>query len=266
VPWAVDSSQHEQTDRRPANRRARLADPGVLTADGELGKAGMAIMMVAMNASPREVFDRLLAALGPQHWWPGETPLEVMVGAVLTQNTAWRNVERAIENLRRSDLLDAHRLATLADDELAELIRPAGYFRVKTRRLKSLMRFVVDRFDGSLEEMFAQPMDELRRELLGVHGIGPETADSILLYAGGLPSFVVDTYTQRILGRHDWIPLDSDYHQTRDFLQDRLPEDVALYNEFHALFVAVGKDYCRKTRPRCAECPLRDLLPEDGPR
>jgi len=145
------------------------------------------------------------------------------------------------------------------------LIRPAGYFRVKTRRLKSLMRFIAEHYNGSLETMFATPVDQLREELLGVHGVGPETADSILLYAGELPAFVVDAYTQRILTRHGWVPFDSDYHQTQDYLRDHLPEDVALYNEFHALLVVLGKDYCRKSRPRCDECPLGELLPDGAP-
>jgi len=215
--------------------------------------------------TPRDVFDRLLDAFGPQHWWPGETAIEVIVGAVLTQNTAWRNVERAIDNLREADLLDAHALAQIDDQELAELIRPAGYFRVKTRRLKSLMRFIAEHYNGSLETMFATPVDQLREELLGVHGVGPETADSILLYAGELPVFVVDAYTQRIFARHGWVPFDSDYHQTQDYLRDHLPEDVALYNEFHALLVVLGKDYCRKSRPRCDECPLGELLPDGAP-
>jgi len=211
------------------------------------------------------VYRRLLDAFGPQHWWPGETPFEVMVGAVLTQNTNWQNVERAIRNLRQADLLDPHALAGVPVEELEELIRPAGYFRVKARRLRSLLDFLIERYDGSLEAMFQTPLDALRRELLGVHGIGPETADSILLYAGGLPSFVVDAYTHRVFSRHGWIDFDADYHQIQDYIQGEIPQEAPLYNEFHALLVRLGKEYCRKSNPRCAACPLRERLPQGGP-
>lgn len=212
-----------------------------------------------------EVYDRLLNVFGPQHWWPGESPFEVMVGAVLTQNTSWQNVEKAIRNLRQADLLDPHALYDVPLDELEELIRPAGYFRVKARRLQSLLQFLIEQFDGSLESMFKTNMAELRDQLLAVHGIGPETADSILLYAGGLPTFVVDAYTHRVFSRHGWISFDTDYHQIQDYIQGELPQDVQLFNEYHALLVRLGKDFCRKTNPRCAECPLRELLPSGGP-
>jgi endonuclease III related protein len=150
-------------------------------------------------------------------------------------------------------------------DELEELIRPAGYFRVKARRLQSLLEFLVERYDGSLEAMFHTSLHELRCELLGVHGIGPETADSILLYAGGLPSFVVDAYTHRVFTRHGWIDFEADYHQIQDYVTGALPQEPTLYNEYHALLVRLGKDYCRKTNPKCAECPLREMLPAGGP-
>jgi len=218
-----------------------------------------------MNSPLNEVYRRLFDAFGPQHWWPGESPFEVMVGAVLTQNTNWQNVERAIRNLRDADLLEPHALDDVPVEELEELIRPAGYFRVKARRLKSLLDFLVERFDGSLDAMFQTELTELRRQLLEVHGIGPETADSILLYAGGLPSFVVDAYTHRIFARHGWIDFDADYHQIQDYVQSSLPQDVPQYNEFHALLVRLGKDYCRKTGPKCAACPLREMLPAGGP-
>lgn len=212
-----------------------------------------------------DVYRRLFDAFGPQHWWPGDTRFEMMVGAMLTQNTSWRNVSRAISNLRQADLLDPHALHGVPLAELEELIRPAGYFRVKARRLRSLLDFLVERYDGSLDAMFQTSLPELRRELLAVHGVGPETADSILLYAGGLPSFVVDTYTQRVLARHGWIGFDADYHQVQDYVEGELPQDVAMYNEFHALLVRLGKDYCHKSNPRCAECPLRETLPAAGP-
>ncbi len=212
-----------------------------------------------------EAYRQLFDAFGPQHWWPGETPFEVIVGAVLTQNTSWRNVERAIHNLREADLLEPRALYDVPVEELEELIQPAGYFRVKARRLRSMLEFIIEQFDGSLEAMFRTELSELRGRLLGVHGIGPETADSILLYAGGLLSFVVDAYTHRVFARHGWIGFDADYHQIQDYVQGELPQDVPLYNEYHALLVRVGKDYCRKSNPKCAECPLQEMLPSGEP-
>ncbi len=212
-----------------------------------------------------KVYQRLFDVLGPQHWWPAQTPFEVIVGAVLTQNTSWQNVEKAIENLRQADLLKPASLHAVPIEELEGLLRPAGYFRVKARRLRGLLKFLMERYGGSLEAMFATGVGTLREELLALNGIGPETADSILLYAGGLPVFVVDAYTQRILSRHGWIDPEADYHQIQDFLQSRLPEDPALFNEFHALLVHVGKHHCRKRAPRCAACPLADMLPDGGP-
>jgi endonuclease III related protein len=218
-----------------------------------------------MPSKIEDAYRILLDAFGPQHWWPGETDFEMIVGAVLTQNTSWRNVERAIENLRVADLLEPRALYAVPLAELEDLIQPAGYFRVKARRLRSLLRFLVERYDGSLEAMFAVGLPELRRQLLEVHGIGPETADSILLYAGRLPSFVVDAYTHRVFARHGWIDFDADYHQIQDYVQGELPQYVPMYNEFHALLVRLGKDYCRKSDPKCADCPLRKLLPPGGP-
>ena len=218
-----------------------------------------------MTATLIEVYQRLFEELGPQHWWPGESPFEVVVGAVLVQNTSWKNVERAIDNLRRSDLLDPHALNDVPPEELEELIRPAGYYRIKARRLRSLLEFLVERYDGSLEQMFATDPATLREELLAVHGVGPETADSILLYAGEMPVFVVDAYTHRVLSRHGWIGFDAGYHEIQDHFQSSLPQDGALYNEFHALLVRVGNRYCRKSRPKCDECPLAELLPDGGP-
>jgi len=218
-----------------------------------------------MHVVLQEVYRRLLDALGPQNWWPGETPFEMMVGAILVQNTNWQNVERAIGNLRKADLLDPHALYKAPDEELEELIRSAGYYRIKARRLRSLIQFYVERYDGSIEAMFRTPLDKLRKELLGIHGVGPETADSILLYAGSLPVFVVDTYTYRILSRHNWIDLESDYHQIQEYFHDHLPANAAMFNEFHALLVNVGKHYCKKSKPLCKGCPLKDLLPKGGP-
>ena len=201
------------------------------------------------------LYDAMFAAYGPQHWWPGQTPFEVIVGAILTQNTAWTNVEKAIVNLAAADALDAIRLRDLPIEELAELIRPAGYFNVKSRRLKSFITWLWDRFDGDLDRMFTLSVDELREELLGVNGIGRETADSILLYAGHLPTFVVDAYTARIFTRHGLIDASADYDEIKELFESSLPEDVPLFNEYHALIVRIGKHHC-KPRARCEGCPL----------
>ena len=211
-----------------------------------------------------QVYDRLHAAFGPQHWWPGESPFEIMVGAVLVQNTAWRNVVRAIANLRDAGVMEPRAMVALAHEELAELIRPAGYFQVKARRLRNLLEFVVEQYDGSLEAMFRTDLPTLRDELLAVHGIGPETADAILLYSAGLRTFVVDTYAHRILARHGWIGYDAGYDEIKDFFESNLPADAALYNEYHALLVRVGKEFCRRAAPRCEQCPLACLLPDGG--
>jgi endonuclease III related protein len=216
-----------------------------------------------LSVSLREVYQRLLAAYGPQHWWPARTPFEVLLGAVLVQNTAWRNVEKAIENLRREDLLDPHSLYEVSPEELEELIRPAGYYRIKARRLRNVLALLVERYDGSLDAMFQTDPTELREELLSINGVGPETADSILLYAGGVPTFVVDTYTHRILARHGWIEFRVDYYEIKDRFESELPSDAALFNEYHALLVRVGKEHCGKT-PVCEGCPLSPLLPDGG--
>jgi len=210
-----------------------------------------------------QVYRRLLDMLGPQHWWPGDSPWEVMIGAVLVQNTNWKNVERAIDNLREANLTDPQRLLAVSPEELAELVRPAGYYRLKTKRLRNLLEFVVDDYGGSIEALRAVDMNRLREQLLGVHGIGPETADSILLYALEQPALVVDTYTHRIFARHGWIGYDADYDQLQDHLAAELPQDVTLFNELHALLVNIGHHYCR-SQPMCEECPLAELLPDGG--
>jgi endonuclease-3 related protein len=218
-----------------------------------------------MSVVLQEVYQRLFDAFGPQKWWPGDTHFEMMVGAILVQNTSWQNVERAIGNLREADLLDPHALYDVPEEELEELIRPAGYYRVKARRLRSLLKYFLERFDGSIEAMFRTPLHDLRPELLSINGVGPETADSILLYAGSLPTFVVDAYTHRILGRHGWIDLEADYHQVQEYFHDHLPADAAMFNEFHALLVNLGKHFCKKAKPLCNACPLKCLLPKGGP-
>jgi endonuclease-3 related protein len=212
-----------------------------------------------------EAFERMLARFGPQRWWPGDSPFEIMLGAVLVQNTAWRNVELAINNLRDAGLMEPHALYNVPPAELAELIRPAGYYQLKTKRLRNLLRFLIEEHDGSLESMFSTGLSSLREQLLAINGIGRETADAILLYAGGLPTFVVDTYTHRILARHGWLDYDASYDDIKDYFESTLPGDAALYNEYHALLVRIGKDYCKRSAPNCEECPLADMLPASGP-
>ncbi len=201
-------------------------------------------------------YDTLRVSLGPSRWWPGETPFEICVGAVLTQNTNWSNVQKAINNLKSRDLLHPEKMASLDEKILAELIRPSGYFRIKARRLKNLLEFLRLECTYDLSALSGQDLHHLRGKLLQVKGIGPETADSILLYALEKPSFVVDAYTSRILNRHFLVHEDIDYHELRDFFMDRLPEDVAMYNEYHALLVRTGKEWCRKKNPLCDRCPL----------
>ncbi len=205
-----------------------------------------------------DLYTRMFDALGPQHWWPGETPFEVMVGAILTQNTNWKNVERAIDNLKGAGLLSLDRLAALPTGLLAEYIRPAGYYNIKAGRLHNLLHHIVEHHQGDLDAFLDQDLETLRRQLLGIKGIGPETADSILLYAADRPIFVVDAYTHRILGRHGIIDEDWDYHRIQELFMDHLDTDVQLYNEYHALLVRIGNQYCKKTNPDCAHCPLQN--------
>jgi endonuclease-3 related protein len=207
----------------------------------------------------------LFGFFGPQHWWPGRTRLEIVVGAILTQNTAWSNVEKAIARLRRARALNLERLHRADLATLAEWIRPAGYFRVKARRLRAFTTLVQERFNGDLRNLFKLDTGTLREVLLGVNGIGPETADSILLYAAGRPVFVVDAYTRRFLLRHGWIDTSYTYDRIAKLFTTALPRDVPLYNEYHAVIVALGKNLCRP-RPNCRDCPLNPLLPRGGPR
>jgi endonuclease-3 related protein len=206
------------------------------------------------------IYDTLLKFFGEQGWWPADSPFEVMVGAVLTQNTAWRNVERAIANLKEEDVLTSLGLRRIDEARLAELIRPAGYYNVKAKRLKSLIEFLDRGYGGDLMKMFSEPLSSLRKEILAVKGIGPETADSILLYAGGKPIFAVDAYTRRILSRHGMITDGASYGDIQDLFMRSLPQDVSLYQEYHALFVQLAKTFC-KTKPHCAGCPLEEGWP-----
>lgn len=205
------------------------------------------------------IYDLLYARYGPQHWWPGETRLEIIVGAILTQNTNWQNVEKAIANLKAADMLSEERLATVGVSELAELIRPAGYYSIKAQRLKSFMNWLsAEPYCGRLQAVEKTPTDTLRESLLGIKGVGRETADSILLYAFGRSVFVVDAYTCRVMGRHGLIDRQADYEEIRRLFEDHLPFDAVLFNEYHALLVRLGKEHCRPTA-RCTGCPLEDL-------
>ena len=206
----------------------------------------------------KNIYDRLFKVFGPQHWWPAETPFEVIVGAVLTQNTNWGNVEKALSNLKERQCLSFRAIHALAHAPLASLIKPAGYFNVKAKRLKNLINFIFENYDGSLQKMARDPWGSLRQKLLGVNGIGPETADSILLYAFDKPVFVVDAYTKRVLYRHNIVAQETDYHAIQDVFMRHLDHDSKMFNEYHALLVRLGKDYC-KPSPLCEQCPLNDL-------
>ena len=207
-------------------------------------------------------YNALFAAHGSQHWWPGRTPFEVIVGAILTQSTSWTNVEPCIKSLRREKLLTPRAIETVTAARLARLIRSSGYFRQKAKKLKAFVHFLRTHYQGSLAKMFRAPTPTLRKQLLAIHGIGPETADAILLYAGNHPVFVVDAYTRRILERHQLAEARQSYEQVRQLFEGTLPPDPALYNEFHALIVHTGKHYCRARNPRCNECALNFLLPD----
>ena len=242
-------------------------------------------------------YQALYRAWGPQHWWPAEMQFEVIVGAYLTQNTAWTNVERALANLRTAEALSVEGIRRMKLAKLERLIQPSGYFRQKARRLKTFVAFLDKEYGGSLDQLFSQPTEKLRDELLSLNGVGPETADSILLYAGNHPVFVVDAYTRRILARHEILPEKTAYDEIRRFVENALaflvnqlkaPEGpatqlesgmrgaahppsamstaprsplVQAYNEMHGLLVGVGKHYCGKSQPKCDGCPLQRFLP-----
>lgn len=243
----------------------------------------------------RAYYRALYHAWGAQHWWPAESRFEVIVGAYLTQNTAWTNVERALTSLRTADALKLERIRRMTLRRLERLIRPSGYFRQKAKRLKVFVAFLDQKYGGSLDRLFSQPSDKLREELLSLNGIGPETADSILLYAGNHPVFVVDAYTRRVLDRHGIVPAKTDYDDIRELFQRALEpltkEQTAtkasalesgfpatahtpsamstakraalvqVYNEMHGLIVGVGKHYCGKSQAKCDGCPLQRFLP-----
>lgn len=207
-----------------------------------------------------EMFDMLLKHFGPQNWWPAETELEMMVGAILTQNTNWKNVEKAIKNLKNENLLSMDSLKSLPVNDLAEKIRPAGYFNIKANRLGNMINFIVEKYDGDVSNFLSGETGVLRKGLLSVKGIGPETADSILLYAARRAIFVIDTYTYRILNRHGMVEDQSSYDELQGLFMDNLPDDPSLFNEFHAVIVKAGKEYCRR-KPLCNRCPLKQWGP-----
>jgi endonuclease III related protein len=209
-----------------------------------------------------QYFHAMFQAHGEQLWWPGRTPFEVIVGAILVQNTSWVNVEHAIANLRQAKLLTPSALEEVPQAKLAGLVRSSGYFRQKARKLKEFVKFLRKEHRGSLTVMFRTPTARLRGQLLSVHGIGPETADSILLYAGNHPVFVVDAYTRRILQRHGLAHGKESYEEIRGLFEKSLPNDPQLFNEFHALIVHTGKNYCRSRAPLCSQCALRPFLPQ----
>jgi endonuclease III related protein len=214
--------------------------------------------MSQTNEKLMEIYNLLYEAYGPQHWWPGETQIEIAAGAILTQNTAWSNVKKAIANLKNADCLSAQKLYELKIEELAELIRPAGYYNIKAKRLKNFINWFVNEYSGDFKLLEDVNTNRLREELLSINGVGRETADSILLYALERPVFVIDAYTARITQRHHLSDPEADYEQLRDLFESNLSQDVPLYNEFHALLVRTGYLYC-KPKPKCEDCPLNKL-------
>jgi len=219
---------------------------------------------IGSNGDLTSIYHALYHRFGPQHWWPGETPFEILVGAILTQNTAWASVSRAIDNLKHAGCLDPETLHRIGVADLAPLIRPSGYFQLKAARLKECVDYLFLTYMGDLNQMFNKNTLSLRKELLSIKGIGPETADSIILYAAQRPVFVVDAYTKRVFSRHGFFPENWGYNDIQLFFMNRLPRDVDLYNEYHALIVRLGKTYC-KTRPICDQCPLAyDRIEHNG--
>ena len=206
------------------------------------------------------IYQLLYKQYGPQHWWPAETPLEMIIGAILTQSAAWINVEKAIRNLKASTDLSIEGLQSLPQGELAWLIHPSGYYNVKARKIRAFIDWLAEEYDGDLDKLFALDTAELRNELLSVHGVGEETADSIILYGAHQPIFVIDAYTRRIIARLGLAPREGTYAAYQALFMDNLPHDKALFNEYHALLVQHGKTVCRK-KPLCADCCLIDLCP-----
>jgi len=204
------------------------------------------------------MYKKLYACFGPQHWWPGETPFEVAVGAILTQNTNWSNVEKAIVNLKKDKVLNPRALHDMSNERLASLIRPAGYFNIKAKRLKNFIGLLIDGYHGSMARMSKEDLNSVRKKLLSVNGIGPETADSIILYALEKPVFVIDAYTKRVLSRHNILDHNASYDIFQGLFHSKFRENISLFNEYHALFVRLAKENCR-TKPLCKGCPLEGM-------
>lgn len=202
-----------------------------------------------------KIYNKLESHFGPQNWWPADTPFEVIIGAILTQNTSWKNVERAISNLKKEGVLNPKEIYEIPNEKLESLIQPSGFYKIKTKRLKHFIDFLFEKYDGDLDRLLSLEPVELREELLGINGIGKETADSIMLYAGDLPSFVVDAYTRRVFERLGILPKNAEYDEIKQQFEDNLPKDAKIYNEFHALIVVLAKGICKK-KPICGKCPI----------
>lgn len=212
-----------------------------------------------MKSILKNMYHAMHKQLGQQHWWPGDTPVEVAIGAILTQNTNWNNVEKAIDVLKQHELLDINKINNIKEDKLAQFIRPTGYYNVKAKRLKNFTAYLVDKYKAVIENMQTEDTEKLRTELLSIKGIGQETADSILLYALNRPVFVIDSYTKRILSRHNILSLKHSYEEFQTLFHESVKKDVKTYNEYHALLVNIGKNFCKTNSPKCnnnVACPL----------
>ncbi len=223
-------------------------------------KRDQEIISTPVGKRLQEVFSRLYDRYGAQHWWPGDGPFEIIVGAILTQNTAWANADRALNNLKETNALNPIVLRDLSQEDLAALVRPSGYFNAKAKKLKALADHLGRRYDDDLDRMLGQGPEDLREELLSIYGIGEETADDIILYAAGMPSFVIDSYTRRVLQRLETAPVGDRYGDYQSVFHDNLPPDPELFNEYHALLDRHAKETCQRA-PRCGECCLLDMCP-----
>ena len=257
--WKIIKAQRKPEGRKAGRQTDEVYDCGYIPRHAlPVTKILMAKINTSHKITLTDIFNALYAYFGPQHWWPSDSAFEVAVGAILTQNTNWGNVEKAIANIKDLNSLNARALHTMSHAQLASLIRPAGYFNVKAKRLRAFLDFLIHDFRGSMKRMKKVETGSLRKSLLSVHGIGPETADSIMLYALDKPVFIIDAYTRRVMSRHGLVSDSIDYHDLQAVFHKHLPLDVQLFNEYHALFVMAGKDYC-KPKPKCTGCPLEGM-------
>ena len=222
-----------------------------------------------MKRELRQAYRLMRKQFGHRNWWPGDTPFEICVGAVLTQNTSWKNVEHAITNLKAAKAITARKIYALSHDELAQLIRPAGYFNLKAKRLRNFVDTLVEKYGASIKRLFNGETSIVRDRLLAINGVGPETADSMLLYAGNHNSFVIDAYTKRIFSRHKWCDESADYDDLKNLCSESLnqklgTEKLDYWRDYHAQLVGVGNRYCKTRNPLCNECPLKPLLPTES--